>query len=342
MPTQLAAPAAYKKLVADIAALYEGARKALVGAYWQIGQRIVEVEQNGALKAKYGDGLLANLSEDLSKQCGSGFSESHLRRMRQFYLAYPIRAAPHELNWAQYAELLPIENPEIRERLAKRALREGLNHKALRKLVQAEHVRAEVAEKLAEDSDSKTPPELLVPQKGTLYTYRITQPKLVGPEDSELLIDLGFSNYKDLDTVTSRALKAGDIVESLKTGDEEYKAQKSERKETDLFTYSAEVEKVVDGDTLRVVADLGFGIKTRQYLRLRGINCPEMDTPEGKKAADFVKARIRVASEILLTSSKSDKYDRYLANIFYLDPQGKEVYLNNALLENGLAVRMRE
>jgi endonuclease YncB( thermonuclease family) len=65
---------------------------------------------------------------------------------------------------------------------------------------------------------------------------------------------------------------------------------------------------------------------SRQKLRLRGIDCPEMDSPgrvlknspgstgakgrecteEGKKAADFVRARIRVASEIILTSSKSD------------------------------------
>lgn len=107
-----------------------------------------------------------------------------------------------------------------------------------------------------------------------------------------------------------------------------------------LFTYVAQVEKVVDGDTLRVVVDLGFGIKTRQYLRLRGLNCPEMDTEEGKKAAEFVRNKIKVTDRIVLTSSKSDKYDRYLADVFYVDAQGKEVYLNNAILENGYAIRV--
>jgi endonuclease YncB( thermonuclease family) len=109
-----------------------------------------------------------------------------------------------------------------------------------------------------------------------------------------------------------------------------------------LFTYAAEVEKVVDGDTLRVIVDLGFGIKTRQYLRLRGLNCPEMDTEEGKKAAEFVRSRIRVTSEIILTSSRSDKYDRYLADIFFMNDKRQEVYLNNALLEQGLATKVKE
>jgi len=93
---------------------------------------------------------------------------------------------------------------------------------------------------------------------------------------------------------------------------------------------------------LRVIVDLGFGFKTRQYLRLRGLDCPEINTDEGKKAADFVRSRIKQADEIALTSSKSDKYDRYLADVFYNDKNGKEVYLNNLLLRHGLAVRVYE
>jgi len=48
----------YQKLVQEIGGIYEGARKAAVEAYWKIGQMIVEVEQAGALRAGYGDGLL--------------------------------------------------------------------------------------------------------------------------------------------------------------------------------------------------------------------------------------------------------------------------------------------
>ena len=53
----------YKKLVSEIASLYEGARKALVEAYWTIGKRIVEVEQQGDIKVAYGTGLLQKLSD---------------------------------------------------------------------------------------------------------------------------------------------------------------------------------------------------------------------------------------------------------------------------------------
>ena len=99
----------YKKLVNDITSLYDVARHALVEAYWQIGKRIVEEEQNGQANAVYGDRLLAQLSEDLSATLGSGFSERNLRKMRQFYLANEIWPVPAKLTWSQHVELLPIK-----------------------------------------------------------------------------------------------------------------------------------------------------------------------------------------------------------------------------------------
>ena len=93
MPNQIRA-ARYKELLADIGRLYERARRTLVEMYWKIGQRIVEVEQDGALRAHYGEGLLNRLSADLTRMYGSGFSGRNLLRMRQFYLTYPISPAP--------------------------------------------------------------------------------------------------------------------------------------------------------------------------------------------------------------------------------------------------------
>jgi len=84
---------------------------AMLEAYWQIGQYIVEFEQEGQAKAKYGRGLLDNLSKDLSILHGKGFSLSNLTRMRQFFLAYPIYAElPHKLSWTHWVELLKIDN----------------------------------------------------------------------------------------------------------------------------------------------------------------------------------------------------------------------------------------
>jgi len=79
---------AYRQLVKDITALYDVAQNALVEAYWQIGKRIVEQDQQGETNAIYGDRLLARLSEDLSETLGSGFSKRNLYNMRRFYLAH--------------------------------------------------------------------------------------------------------------------------------------------------------------------------------------------------------------------------------------------------------------
>jgi hypothetical protein len=84
----------------------------LVATYWKVGQYVVEYEQNGNEKAIYGKGLLENLSKDLSLLHGKGFSLSNMKRMRQFYIKFPIGAEfPHQLNWTHWVELLKIEDP---------------------------------------------------------------------------------------------------------------------------------------------------------------------------------------------------------------------------------------
>lgn len=62
----------------------------IVPAYWQVGRHIVEYEQNGEQRAKYGNATLKQLSEKLSAEFGSGFNVTNLKLMRQFYLAFPI------------------------------------------------------------------------------------------------------------------------------------------------------------------------------------------------------------------------------------------------------------
>ena len=58
-------------------------------AYWNVGRRIVEQEQYGETKARYGSYLIKNLSEQLSDEFGTGFSGANLRNCRQFYLVFP-------------------------------------------------------------------------------------------------------------------------------------------------------------------------------------------------------------------------------------------------------------
>lgn len=62
---------------------------AMVHAYWLIGREIVEVEQQGTERAAYGDELLKNLAGQLMQRFGKGFNLTGLKRMRQFYRAFP-------------------------------------------------------------------------------------------------------------------------------------------------------------------------------------------------------------------------------------------------------------
>ena len=87
----------YSTLHADIVAMLEAARRAaarsvnalMTATYWEIGRRLVELEQGGSERAAYGEALIERLSADLSARFGRGFSRQNLWQMRLFYTAWP-------------------------------------------------------------------------------------------------------------------------------------------------------------------------------------------------------------------------------------------------------------
>jgi predicted nuclease of restriction endonuclease-like (RecB) superfamily len=83
----------------------------IIETNWSIGQYIVEYEQGGNPKAKYGSKLLVNLSRDLTLLHGRGFSRPNLNNMRLFYLRYPIcQKLSDKLSWSHYCELIKISD----------------------------------------------------------------------------------------------------------------------------------------------------------------------------------------------------------------------------------------
>jgi predicted nuclease of restriction endonuclease-like (RecB) superfamily len=94
-------PAPEEHLYERIASILDEARSrvarsintAMVHAYWLIGREIVEVEQHGADRAGYGEGLMKRVATRLSAKFGKGFSLASLKRMKQFYLAFPRGSA---------------------------------------------------------------------------------------------------------------------------------------------------------------------------------------------------------------------------------------------------------
>ena len=57
--------------------------------YWRIGRHIVEFEQDGNKRAKYGTAMLSNLAKILRARVGRGYSRPNLNNMRKFYLMFP-------------------------------------------------------------------------------------------------------------------------------------------------------------------------------------------------------------------------------------------------------------
>jgi micrococcal nuclease len=83
------------------------------------------------------------------------------------------------------------------------------------------------------------------------------------------------------------------------------------------YTVPARIVRTVDGDTLRVNLDLGWGIWLRnEPIRLAGINAPETSTTEGVQARDFLagilEQPIAVGTECSFVSHGFDKYRRAL------------------------------
>ena len=86
----------YQEALTDIKRLVQQARYAsaravnavMIAAYWEIGRRIVQVEQKGKKRADYGERIIEKLSRDLTKSCGKGFGGRKLERCRQFFLFY--------------------------------------------------------------------------------------------------------------------------------------------------------------------------------------------------------------------------------------------------------------
>lgn len=83
----------------------------MVYTYFEIGRMIVEEEQNGIEKAQYGTALLKQLSSELTKKFGKGFSLTNLKQMRQFYLVDTKGQTLSDqfefrLSWSHYVKLI--------------------------------------------------------------------------------------------------------------------------------------------------------------------------------------------------------------------------------------------
>ncbi|MBR6937436.1 MAG: DUF1016 family protein [Prevotella sp.] len=110
--------------------------------YWNVGRYIVEFEQQGNTRAKYGTNLLSRLAKILRAKVGRGYSRPNLNNMRKFYLLFPICQTSEKtetaicqmsdkLSWSHICELITIDDPLEREFYMNECIAEGWTVDAL-------------------------------------------------------------------------------------------------------------------------------------------------------------------------------------------------------------------
>ena len=312
----------YAALKAAVLAVVQKGRgeidRAWLMTYHETGRLIHEHLLLHQERAAYGAQVFAKLAED------TGTSSRSLHEFVQFYRLFPIVRGAAQLNWNHYRVLCQMPDPKTRDQLLKETVAKGWNSGQLEHRVRVLAPVKAGAVALAKDV---TPPKLLTPKRGTLGMCRVV---VAG---AGLAVDLGFSCYLDLPDDAGH--KVGDFLRA--DGADWVKAKGATK--LDLFTYQAELLSVVDGDTLWVKVYLRPGQWVKQKLRLRDLDCPEMDTAEGREAKKFTAVQLAQAASLTISTTKPDKYDRYLSDIFIQPAEGEEIYLNNALLSAGHAER---
>jgi micrococcal nuclease len=110
-----------------------------------------------------------------------------------------------------------------------------------------------------------------------------------------------------------------------------------------MYEYQGRVVNVVDGDTVDLELDLGFGIWRRDRFRLLGINAPERrgaDKLRGAQATERLRELLAAAADgtvqVLTVRDKKEKYWRYLARIIVQDAIGVVQDVGATLLAEGL------
>ena len=107
-----------------------------------------------------------------------------------------------------------------------------------------------------------------------------------------------------------------------------------------MYEYSViEIMRIVDGDTVDVLLDLGFDIHRKERVRILGIDAPETRTTDenekkfGTEAKAYVVSWFAKHPKITVRTTKDDKYGRILGEFF--DSEGRN--LSHSIVEDGYA-----
>lgn len=146
---------------------YQAVNTAMVQTYWQLGQRIVEQEQQGEARAEYGKALITNLSRYLGDTFGKGFSVANLKNFRQFYLTYPDfdELATHcvaNLSWSHVRLIMRLENPAERSYYLQEASSQNWSTRLLERNIKSDYYRRVLNHDTSVEKQFVTSPEAFI------------------------------------------------------------------------------------------------------------------------------------------------------------------------------------
>ena len=112
-----------------------------------------------------------------------------------------------------------------------------------------------------------------------------------------------------------------------------------------MYKYNAKLDRVVDGDTVDALVDLGFNTWKKVRIRMHGMNAPESRTRNLEEKAKGIAAKVRLeelleSGRFILQSMGVGKFGRCLGIIYVNDSNTKhlDVNVNKTLITEGHAV----
>lgn len=348
MSSQLLKNTSYDGLLRAVkAALSAGlidARKALeyqrVKTYWTIGTEIRQRVDASRGALTYQDQLYQRISADVERLLGVDLSKDAICRSIQFSKAYSVFPDKTPLTFTHYLALMRVRDIKKRLRLEKQAINEGLSVVELKE-------RVLKINSLPVGITHKSTKALKV-ERGEPYVY-IVRPFEDLTGKANMCVDCGFKIHVPIKGSIIKHAPSFSTTKSrhvrvIKTGND-YDVRLAVRKRGLIYTYSARVLRVVDGDTLDALIDVGFGIRVEERFRLKAIDAPEIKTKAGQKAKAFLTEYLSKCPIIAVRTSKAGMYGRWLGDIFAMpgqnDPRtiaAEGEYLNQVLINQGFAV----
>jgi endonuclease YncB( thermonuclease family) len=107
------------------------------------------------------------------------------------------------------------------------------------------------------------------------------------------------------------------------------------------YNYGVKIDRIVDGDTIDVMIDLGFNTHIKRRIRMYGINAPESRTRDLEEKARGLASKERLTEivdndDIIMKSHGKGKYGRVLGELF-IKKENEYISVNETLVKEGFA-----